>query len=215
MFQRGLYAITQISLNTQASTLAAQVQAAIDGGAVMIQYRDKVSEPEQCLILARQLQSVCQHNNVPLIINDDVDLAVTVGAAGVHVGQTDSDVSTARAQLGATAIIGASCYNSLARAADAVNAGASYLAFGSFFPSRTKPNAALAELTLLTAARARFALPLVAIGGISAGNAHRVVAAGADMVAVISDVFNASDIRAAAQELTNVFRTINKKQIGQ
>lgn len=214
MLRRGLYAITHITSNSDCNTVAAQVAAAIAGGAVMIQYRDKVSTPIVRRELAQTLQSICARHGVPLIINDDIELAAEVGAAGVHVGKSDAHIREARSRLGASAIIGASCYNDLARAAQAADAGASYLAFGSFFPSRTKPDAVVAERELLSHARREFQLPLVAIGGITAANAPALVAAGADMVAVISDLFGASDVRAAAQRLTQVF-TITTQQTGQ
>lgn len=214
MLRRGLYAITHITSNSDCNKVAAQVAAAIAGGAVMIQYRDKISTPIVRREFAQTLQSICARHCVPLIINDDIELAAAVGAAGVHVGKSDADIRVARTRLGASAIIGASCYNDLARAARAADAGASYLAFGSFFPSPTKPDAVVAERELLSQARREFQLPLVAIGGITAANAPQLVTAGADMVAVISDVFGASDVRAAAQRLARVF-TVTTQQTGQ
>ena len=147
---------------------------------------------------------LCAKFNVPLIINDDVQLAVASGAAGVHLGGDDGEIAEARAVLGTTAIIGISCYDSLQRACDAADAGADYLAFGAFFPSRIKPHRRKPSLAVLQEAKA-FGLPLVAIGGITPDNGGSLIEAGADYLAAISAVFGATDIRAEAQRFSDLF----------
>jgi thiamine-phosphate pyrophosphorylase len=147
---------------------------------------------------------LCAAHGVPLVVNDDVELAIAVGAAGVHLGEHDADPAQARAQLGAQAIIGVSCYDSAARAARLAALGPSYLAFGSFFASPSKPNARRAEPEVLAQA-APWGLPRVAIGGITLANAAPLVAAGADLLAVISAVFDAADPRAAASAFAELF----------
>lgn len=197
---RGLYAISDGPRDDLLDACA----AALEGGARVLQYRDKTRDAARRLDEARALQSLCARFDVPLIVNDDIELAAAVGAAGVHLGEDDGDLATARARLGATAIIGASCYDSLERARHFAAAGADYLAFGAFFPSPTKPQARRATLDLLREARA-FGKPLVAIGGITADNARALVDAGADAVAVISALFGAQDVRAQARRFAALF----------
>jgi len=199
---RGLYLLTRETADT--ATLLHIVAAALHGGAVAVQYRDKSGDCARRLRQAGALVALCSAHGVPLIINDDVALAAQVGAAGVHLGETDVSIADARAQLGARAIIGASCYNDPARAARRAAEGASYLAFGSFFDSATKPAARRANPLQLRQAR-RHGLPLVAIGGISAGNCGPLIAAGATLLAVISGVFDADDPRAAAAAIASCF----------
>jgi thiamine-phosphate pyrophosphorylase len=163
-----------------------------------LQYRNKRAAPPLRERQARELHAVCRETGTPLIINDDAALAARIGAAGVHLGEDDGDVVAARALLGGGAIIGVSCYDELARAERAAREGADYIAFGAFYPSPTKPHARRASPSLLLAA-ARFGLRRVAIGGITPDNARPLIAAGADLVAVISGVFDASDPIAAAQ----------------
>ena len=199
---RGLYAITPDAPLTIA-TLVDQVDAAIAGGARVIQYRDKTYERDERRRRAAALLACCRVAGVPLIVNDDLDLAVELGADGVHLGRDDPDPRAARERLGETAIIGVSCYDQLALAEAA--AGASYVAFGSFFPSTTKPKAVRPDPGLLTEARRRVTLPLVAIGGITPHNGGSLIAAGADMLAVVTGVFAQPDIAAAARAYTNLF----------
>jgi thiamine-phosphate pyrophosphorylase len=201
---RGLYAITDSGL-IPADRLLDAVEQAILGGARLIQYRDKSTRPERRRQQAQALNSLCQAYAVPLIINDEVELAVRVNAAGVHLGRDDRDLATARAQLGAAAYIGVSCYNHLETALAAARTGADYVAFGSFFPSFIKPAAVRADLALLRQARQRLTLPIVAIGGITPANGKALIAAGADYLAVISGVFGQPDIRAAAQSYASLF----------
>lgn len=200
----GLYAITP-ETSTHSTSLPEQVSAAIRGGARAIQYRDKRLDPRQRRIEAQALLEVCSAAGVPLIVNDDVALAAEIGADGVHLGRDDADPREARARLGEHAIIGVSCYDQLALAETAEAAGASYVAFGSFFPSTVKPNAVRPAPELLTAARARLAIPIVAIGGITSHNGRLLILAGADMLAVVTGVFAQPDITAAARAYTQLF----------
>jgi len=200
----GLYAIAD-SAYLHGGAFVPAVRAALDGGARVIQYRDKKSDPTQREILARAMNAICSGHGVPLLINDDVHLAGIVGAAGVHLGRDDPDIGAARAALGPTALIGVSCYNELKRARAAQIAGADYVAFGRFFPSRTKPQALPAAPELLRTARAELNIPIVAIGGITPENGASLINAGADALAVIEGVFNQSDIRAAAERYVRLF----------
>ncbi|WP_062537877.1 thiamine phosphate synthase [Mizugakiibacter sediminis] len=197
---RGLYAITD---GPRADLLDAAA-AALDGGAALLQYRDKTADGPRRLQEARALARLCADRGVPLIVNDDVALAAAAGAAGVHLGEEDAAIAEARARLGDGAIIGASCYDSLARARQLAAAGADYLAFGAFFPSGTKPGARRAAPALLREARA-LGLPLVAIGGITPDNGGPLIEAGADYLAVIAAVFGAADVRAAARRFADLF----------
>jgi len=201
---RGLYAITDSRL-TPPATLQAQVAAAIAGGAVIIQYRDKLATRGQRHARAAALLELCRQQGVPLIINDDTGLAARLGA-GVHLGRDDDGVASARRQLGPDALIGASCYNDLQRAHAAASAGADYVAFGRFFSSRSKPQAVAADIALLQSARRSLALPIVAIGGITPDNGATLVAAGADLVAAIDGVFGATDVQLAAHAYRRLFR---------
>jgi thiamine-phosphate pyrophosphorylase len=200
---RGLYAIS----DGPRPCLIEACAAALAGGAAILQYRDKTADHTRRLDEARALQALCARHGVPLIVNDDVELAHAAGAAGVHLGEDDAGLSAARARLGAGAIIGVSCYDSLDRARHFAAAGADYLAFGAFFPSPTKPQARRATLRLLAEAKP-LGLPLVAIGGISADNAAGLIEAGADAVAVISALFGADDVRAAAQRFAALFESV-------
>lgn len=202
---RGLYLITpDIADDAQ---LLARTRPLLDSGAVTwLQYRNKSADDAQRRRQAEQLLALCQSVGVPLIINDDLDLAVHCGAAGVHLGHDDPDPATARERLGPKAIIGVSCYADLDRARAAAAAGADYLAFGRFFPSSTKPGATPADPDLLRAARQEFALPLCAIGGITASNAPLLLEAGADLLAVIHGLFGQPDVRAAAARFQALFR---------
>ncbi len=204
-WQRGLYAITDPAL-TAPSRLAEQVGAALAGGAAMLQYRDKRSDPADQRQLAAALLRLCRAARVPLIINDDIELAADIGADGVHLGRDDGALSSARARLGATAIIGVSCYNELPRAVQAEAAGASYVAFGRFFPSRTKPEAVPASPDLLREAKGAVRIPVAAIGGVNAENGGALIAAGADLLAVIHGVFGQADPQGAAMEIARLFR---------
>lgn len=186
----GLYAITDSRL-TPAETLVASVEAAIRGGTVMVQYRDKLAPMAERLAQARNLQSVCSTARVPLLINDDMELAKRVGAAGVHLGQTDGSASEARQLLGDNAIIGITCHADLALAEAAAKAGADYLAFGRFFNSSTKPDAPAASTDILAQAK-DLHKPITAIGGITSQNGELLIRAGADLLAVVGGLFGNS-----------------------
>jgi len=197
---RGLYAIT----DGPRPDLYSAVESALNGGAAILQYRDKSGESERRHAEAASLLAACRRFGVPLIVNDDVDLAAAIGADGVHLGEHDGDIDAARTRLGAAAIIGVSCYDSIDRARQLAAAGADYLAFGAFFPSPTKPLARRAGAGLLRDAKS-LGLPLVAIGGITPDNAQPLIEAGADFVAAISGVFAAADPSAAARRYANLF----------
>jgi len=202
---RGLYAITDSRL-IPPGELAQRVALAITGGAAVIQYRNKGSATAADIDEVDSMATLCRQRGVPLIINDDVELAATVGAAGVHLGREDAPLQAARARLGTAAIIGISCYNDLQRARQAVQAGADYVAFGRFYPSRSKPEAVLAEPALLTRASRELAKPLVAIGGITPANGQALLAAGASLLAAIHGVFGQPDIAAAARCYAALFQ---------
>jgi thiamine-phosphate pyrophosphorylase len=192
----GLYAITPQTDDTE--RLVRLVASALAGGARAVQYRDKSGDRARRRAQAGALHELCRQHGVPLIVNDDVDLALDVRADGVHLGRDDPDPAVTRARLGPGILIGASCYADLTRALTAVRGGADYVAFGSVFVSRTKPDAARAPLSLFARARAELRVPLVAIGGITPANAAEVLAAGADGLAVSSALFDAPDVEAAA-----------------
>lgn len=196
----GLYAIT----DGPRPDLLDAVDQVLAGGARLLQYRDKSTDATRRHAEAAALRQLCTVHAVPLIINDDVALAHAVAADGVHLGKDDGDIGAARAVLGEGAIIGVSCYDSLARAQAAARAGASYIAFGAFFPSPTKPLAPRAALDLLRQSAA-LGVPRVAIGGITPDNAASLVEAGAEYLAVISAVFGAADVQAAAQRFAQLY----------
>jgi len=191
---RGLYAITPEDLS--------RVAPAISSGALCaLQYRSKTADAARRRTDAQALAQLCRRHGVPLIINDDLELALEVGAEGLHLGIGDGDLAAARARLPGR-ILGASCYDRLDLARRAVAAGADYVAFGSVFASPTKPGAVRAPLALFGH---DLGVPKVAIGGITAENAPQLVAAGADAVAVLSDLFDAPDVAARAREYAKVF----------
>ncbi|MEY3289803.1 MAG: hypothetical protein RLZZ419_2045 [Pseudomonadota bacterium] len=191
---RGLYAITQTD-NKSCETIVNEVIAAIRGGAVLVQYRDK--NPLDADFLAKELLQVCHQYKVPLLINDDVELAFRVGADGVHLGKEDGAIAQARKRLGNDAIIGVSCYNFVEQALDAQGQGATYVAFGRFFPSSSKPLAAPAHIETLQQARLLLAIPIVAIGGILPENGAQLLTAGADLLAVIGGLFESQPEQSA------------------
>lgn len=197
---KGLYAVTT-PLDGGRASLVAATDAVIRGGARVVQYRDKTDDTARRRDEALALQAVTRRYGACFIVNDDVELAADIGADGVHLGSDDAALTSARDRLGRDALIGVSCYNQLARGDRAVAEGADYLAFGSAFPSPTKPNAPRAGPELLARARERFRLPLVAIGGIDASNAGLLAQAGVDAVAVVTAVYHADDPAAAAQAL--------------
>lgn len=199
---RGLYAITREGYASPAA-LTEAVAAAIHGGAVAIQYRAKSAADG--VAEAAALLTACRAGGVPLIVNDDVALARRIGADGVHLGREDPNLAEARAVLGPGAIIGVSCYDSVAQAVLAEAAGANYVAFGRFFPSATKPGAPRARLETLAEARHRLKVPIAAIGGITPDNGGALLEAGAGLLAVIEGVFGGDDPEAAARRFGPLF----------
>jgi thiamine-phosphate pyrophosphorylase len=200
---RGLYAITPETPDTD--RLLGLVRAALAGGAAVIQYRSKDASRAVRREQARGLAEVCRAHGVPLIVNDDPELARDTGADGVHLGADDGDLAAARRHIGPDKLLGASCYNRIDLALAAKQAGADYVAFGSVFESPTKRAAVRAPLALFADARGAVGLPLVAIGGITPENAAEVLAAGAHALAVISALFDAPDVTARAQAFTRLF----------
>lgn len=192
----GLYAITPDIVDT--ALLREKVDAAVRGGARAIQYRNKLADADLAREQARALLAVTRPRGVPLIVNDSLELALAVDADGVHLGGTDGDIAAARRALGAGRLLGASCYNRIELARAARAAGVDYVAFGSVFPSPTKPQAVRAPLELLSQARTESDGDICAIGGITLENAAAVITAGATSIAVISAVFDEPDVHAAA-----------------
>jgi thiamine-phosphate pyrophosphorylase len=201
----GLYAITSATLGREPKRRTAAVEAALTGGARLIQFRDKENDAAQRRTTAKALLGLCRDHNALFIVNDDVELALAIGADGVHLGAADLPLREARRRLGGLATIGVSCANLLARAVAAQDDGASYVAFGRFFPSTTKPAAPPAELALLRQARARLHIPICAIGGITPANAAPLVEAGAAMLAAVEGVFGAPDVAGAARAYARLF----------
>ncbi|MBV4505438.1 thiamine phosphate synthase [Pseudomonas sp. BW13M1] len=202
MTLRGLYAITDSQL--LAGRFLSHVEAALEGGVCLLQYRDKSDDAGRRLREAEALAKLCERYGTQLIINDDAELAARLGV-GVHLGQTDGPLTPARALLGRQAIIGSTCHASLDLAQQAASEGASYVAFGRFFNSVTKPGAPAASVELLEQARAQVKLPIAVIGGITLDNAAPLVAHGADLLAVIHGLFGAD----SAQEVTRRARAFN------
>ncbi|GAB2181104.1 thiamine phosphate synthase [Denitratisoma sp. agr-D3] len=205
---RGLYAVTPD--DPLLPRLSVLVSMALKGGVKIVQYRNKTAPQPLRRSQAAELVRVCRAENAKLIVNDDLALALEIGADGVHLGREDvpgGDLAAVREQLGPQRILGVSCYNEMARAEQAVAAGADYIAFGALFPSSTKPAAVQAPLALLGEARARFGerCAIAAIGGITLDNAPQVIAAGADLVAVITDLFDAMDIASRAEAYQTLF----------
>ncbi len=199
----GLYAVTELALASVA--MVSKVEGCLQGGARVVQYRDKSDDRERRRTDAGALLQLCRRFQVPLIINDDVSLAAEIAADGVHLGSSDMGLRDARRRLGKQALIGVSCYNRIDRAIAAEYHGASYVAFGRFFPSTSKPQAAAADPALLRSARKALSLPIVAIGGITPQNGGALIRAGADMLAVIHALFGEPDTRRAAQAFSQLF----------
>lgn len=200
----GLYAITPEEPDEV--RLLRDAEDALAGGARLLQFRDKASDAGRRRRVAGALQALCRRFDACLIINDDAPLAIEVGADGVHLGCDDGDIASVRRSLPAGMLIGASCYADFSLARAAVEAGADYVAFGAVFPSPTKPQAVRAPLDLFDRRRRDFDVPVCAIGGLTLANAPDAIAAGADMVAVITDLFGAADIAARAQAFQQLFQ---------
>ena len=202
---RGLYAITDEKLIAP-DEFANALERALLGGTKIIQYRDKSKDSNKRLEQASLLKNLCDTHSAVLIINDDIDLAKSVNAHGIHLGKDDSSIEQARETLGEDTIIGISCYNQLEQALEAEQAGADYVAFGTMFSSPTKPDAVTAGTELIIEAKQQLDIPVCAIGGIDSSNVEDVVNAGADMTALISGLFAAQDIQSTARHISQLFR---------
>jgi len=200
---RGLYAVTPDEADTD--LLVAKVEAALQGGISVLQYRNKLANHKLQTQQARVILPLCRQYEVPLIINDSVKLCLTLDADGVHIGADDGNLKEIRARVGKDKIIGASCYNRFDLALAAQQAGADYVAFGACFASTTKPKAPVANLNLFSQARAQLTIPAVAIGGINLDNAIKVISAGAHSLAVINAIFNVPDVKSSTQQFTQLF----------
>jgi thiamine-phosphate pyrophosphorylase len=200
---RGLYAITPDIADT--NLLLAKVEAALQGGINLLQYRNKTANHKLQTQQARAILPLCRQFNVPLIINDSVKLCLTIDADGVHLGADDGNLTEVRARIGKDKILGASCYNRFDLALEAQKAGANYVAFGACFASNTKPNAPVAGLDLFTRAKIELTIPTVAIGGITLQNASQILQAGANAIAVINAIFGVNDVKLASQQFSQVF----------
>ena len=200
---KGLYAITPDMADTD--LLLQKIEAALQGGINMLQYRNKAASHKLQTQQVRAILPLCRQYNVPLIINDSVKLCLTLDADGVHLGAYDGNLAEVRSRIGKDKILGASCYNRFDLALSAQQAGASYVAFGACFASLTKPNAPVASLDLFTLAKTELKIPTVAIGGITLQNASQVIAAGASAIAVINALFSANDVKLATQQFSHLF----------
>jgi thiamine-phosphate pyrophosphorylase len=200
---KGLYIVTPDWDDTQ--QLLRVSEAALRGGAALLQYRHKTADAALREQQARALLALCRRYRRPFIINDHVELCMALDADGLHVGGTDAAVAQVRAAVGPDKIVGASCYGSLQLARDARQAGASYVAFGGFYPSRVKKYPVTTPAEIIAQAKAEVPLPSVVIGGMTHANTVPLVAGGADMVAVISSVYMADDPESAAREFARLF----------
>jgi thiamine-phosphate pyrophosphorylase len=201
---KGLYLVTPDWDDTQ--KLLEVSEAGLRGGAALLQYRHKTADAQLRKTQAAQLQVLCRRYSVPFIVNDFVDLCIELDADGIHVGGTDATVVQVRAAVGATKIVGASCYGSMDLARDAYRAGASYVAFGGFYPSRVKKYEVSTPPEIVAQAKREIPLPNVVIGGMTPDNAAPLVAQGTDMVAAISSVYLAQDPEAVARRFIELFR---------
>lgn len=198
----GLYAITDSRL-TPYKHIDSYIKSVIEGGAKIIQLRDKALSDEELKPVALQIKTLCERNDALFVIDDRVELAVSIGAAGLHIGQHDMSLQKAREQF--KGIIGVSCYGDIKTAINAQESGADYVAFGSFYPSKTKPHAKTVSLEVLKEAKKYLSIPVCAIGGITEENIGEIVKAGADSVAIISDVWGADDITQKCKRLSGYF----------
>jgi len=200
----GIYAITPDLIDT--TNLVMLTQQVLISGVQLVQYRNKIANNTVKLEQATLLSNLCHEFNTPLIINDDLDLAIKVGADGVHLGIEDITVVEARRRLGPEKIIGASCYNQLRYAIEAENCGADYVAFGSFYASSTKPGAVSAPISLLCQAKQHLQIPVVAIGGIDSENIVELIYKGADAIAVSRSIFNSINTQLETKKLSCIFK---------
>jgi len=198
---KGLYAIADAHVLNEENCLN-NVEIVLNNGAAVLQYRDKTGQ----FTFAQELKELCAHFQIPLIINDDIKLAKQLDADGVHLGKDDSDLKAARDLLGNNKIIGISCYNNIDRAIEMEKRGATYIAFGAFFSSNTKPLAVKADLELLKNAKKQLSIPIVCIGGITLENADQLISNGADFLAVIQGLFKSNDLAKTAQLFSQKFK---------
>ena len=203
-----LYGITDASLLPQ-ETFEAKTRSALAAGLKLIQYRDKSSDTQKRLQQAQLLQGLCTHYGARLIINDDIQLALEVGAAGVHLGQEDGSISDARALLGPDALLGSTCHNQIELAHTAIEQGTSYVAFGRFFSSKTKGDAAPAQTDILLAARQKLRVPVVAIGGITHNSAAELWNQGAHCLAVCNAIFATDNPAIEVEKFINIYRELS------
>lgn len=203
--KQGLYAITDTT-HIDATTMLAKTKSILEAGAKLLQYRSTETNPIQRNLEATQLSQLCRRLNVPLIINNDIELVIKLNADGIHLGKNDPSIAEARAMLDQHAIIGYSCYNDLSRASDALDAGADYLAFGACFPSPSKPEAIQISPAIIKQAKQILSHPpIVAIGGITPENGALLIEAGADMLAVISGLYRSKEPFDTATKYINLF----------
>jgi thiamine-phosphate pyrophosphorylase len=200
MMNKGLYAIADSSILSNEELLE-KVDIVLKNGAAILQYRDKSGIFKHAV----EIKKLCNQHNIPLIINDNLQLAKQLDADGVHLGKDDGDLKSAREFLGANKIIGISCYNDLNRALEMQNMGATYIAFGAFFSSNTKPLAIKADLELLKEAKKSLSIPIVCIGGITLENADQLISNGANYIAVIQGLFKANDLAKTTQQFSKKF----------
>ncbi len=207
LLKKGLYAITPNMVKTE--VLLTKVELVLKGGIALLQYRDKISTPAGKALRAYAIHQLCLKYKVPLIINDDPELALACQAEGVHLGQTDGSIQFARRLLGEKAIIGMTCHHDLSLAITAEKQGANYVAFGRFFHSSTKPGAPFATIETLINAKKTLSIPVVAIGGIKLCNAKPLVDKGADYLAVAENIFSADNVSESCQGFSKLFPSYN------
>jgi thiamine-phosphate pyrophosphorylase len=200
---KGLYIVTPDWDDTQ--KMLQVTEEALRGGASLVQYRHKTASPELRRAQAEPLLALCRRYSVSFIVNDFVELCLALDADGVHVGGTDAPIAEVRAAVGPDKIVGASCYGDLDLARKAHKAGASYVAFGGFYPSRVKKYVVATKAEIVALSKAEIPLPVVVIGGMTQENSAPLVAQGADMVAAISSVYTVTDPRAAATDFVALF----------
>ncbi len=203
MPEKGLYAITDYDRLSHAVILG-KSREILRAGTALLQFRNKKDKAVKLIQQARDLRILCRDFNVPFIVNDNLELALTIDADGIHIGEEDINYDEARRQLGNHKIIGISCYNDFKRATLAASSGADYIAFGAFFPTYSKKKTVRAKMTLLKEARG-LNLPLVAIGGITPENGRSLLDAGADFLAVISGLYQAENSYNAARSYIKLF----------
>lgn len=201
----GIYAITDCE-NITADEILSKTESILSIGVALFQYRNKTEDQNCKRTLAMKLQSLCKKYKTPFIINDDLKLAKEIAADGIHLGQHDTNIDTARKVIG-NKIIGISCYNDFNRAVIAEQSGADYIAFGSFFPSSTKPDAVKADIDLIIKAKEELTLPVVAIGGITPENGKQLINAKVDFLAVISGIYSTDDATTSTLAYSNLFMT--------